>query len=114
MVRHLYAGALATLVAFAGTACSDDNNTPTVQMNFTATLTGASVMPTPVTTTASGTVAVVLNDNASTIDYTVTVQNLTDATAVFVYTGSSTDVPGTPAIIRLATPVTGPTNGQLT
>jgi CHRD domain len=41
-----------------------------------ATLRRTSVMPTPVTTTATGRVALVLNDNASTIDYTVTVQNL--------------------------------------
>jgi len=114
MLRHLYAGALTALVTVAGTACSDNNNNPTVKTNFMATLTGASVMPTPVTTTASGTTALVLNDNASTIDYTVTVQNLTGATAVFIYAGSSTDVPGTPVAVLLSAPVTGTTNGQLT
>ena len=113
MLRHLYAGALTALVSVAGTACSDDNNTPTLKTSFMATLTGASVMPTPVTTTASGSTALVLNDNASTIDFTVTVQNLTDATAVFLYTGSSTDVPGTPVAVLLSTAVTGATNGQL-
>ena len=113
MLRHLYAGALTALVAVAGTACNDDNNSPAVQANFMATLTGASVMPTPVTTTATGTTALVLNDNASTIDFTVTVQNLTAATAAFLYTGASTDVPGTPVAVLLSTAVTGVTNGQL-
>jgi hypothetical protein len=114
MLRQLYAGALTTLVMFAGAACDDDDDTgPTLENNFTATLTGASVVPTPVTTTATGTATVTLSDAASTIVYTINVTGLADATAALLYVGSSTDTPGTPAAVLLSAPVTGPINGQL-
>jgi hypothetical protein len=115
MLKKLYAGALATAVLFGAAGCSDDddNNGPTPENNFTADLTGANITPTPVTTTATGNATLTLSDAGSTIAYTINVTDLTDAQAAFLYTGSTTDVPGTPVAVLLAAPMTGPLTGQL-
>jgi hypothetical protein len=114
MLRRLNAGALTALVLLAGAACSDDNNNPNPTENdFTATLSGASIVPTAVNTTASGTASFTLNDASSTITYTINVTGLTDANAALLYTGSATDMPGTTVAVLLPAPVSGLINGQL-
>ena len=78
MVPRLKLALLASLTLVAATACDDDDDQET---NFEATLTGAAERPDPVTTTASGTATVEINDAVSTFTYSIDVQNLSNATA---------------------------------
>ena len=71
MFRKLSAGALTSALLLVGAvACSDDETGPDLETNFTATLTGAAERP-PVTTTATGTSTVTINDANSTITFLI-------------------------------------------
>jgi len=73
MNRKVTLGAFAALALLAGAACSDDATDPDLEVNFAATLTGAAEKPTPVTTTATGSATVLINETAQSFTVTVTI-----------------------------------------
>lgn len=73
MNRKVTLGAFAALALLAGGACSDDETGPDPEVNFTANLTGDAERPDPVTTTASGTATVVINEAAQSFTVTVNI-----------------------------------------
>lgn len=88
MVQQLLTGALAAVMVLGGSAVSDRP----VGLNpndFTAELTGAAERPNPVTTTASGTAMVTINEADSTLSYSVTVSNLTGVTGAHIHVGKA-------------------------
>lgn len=115
MIRKLCVGAMTSVVILAGAAaCSDDDETgPDLETNFTATLTGAAERPTPVTTSATGTSTVTINDANSTITFSVSVTGLLSPTMAHIHVGG-VDVAGPIALSLLATaPPVGSFTGVL-
>jgi hypothetical protein len=110
MVRQLFFGALAA-TALLGAACDEDEG-PAPSTQFSATLTGAAERPTAVTTTATGTATVSIDEANSTLTFNITVANLVDATVAHIHTGG-VDEAGPPVVVLLATAITGTTNGTL-
>ncbi len=103
------------MLAFAlGASCNGDDNTgPDPEDDFEATLTGAAERPTPVTTSATGTASVTLDDQAQTITFTVNVTNLTSPTLAHIHTGGPQEA-GPPVVnLLLTAPPAGTFNGQL-
>jgi len=76
MLTLLGAGMLAVV-----SACSDD--TGPEPERFTAALNGVNERPNPVTTTATGTATFTVR--GSTVDFTITAANLSDATAAHIH-----------------------------
>lgn len=72
MNRNVTLGAFAALALLAGGACSDETG-PDDEVNFTANLTGGAEKPTAVTTTATGTGTVVINEAAQSFTVTVNI-----------------------------------------
>lgn len=115
MFRKLSAGALTSALLLVGAAaCSDDETGPDLETNFAATLTGAAERPNPVTTTATGTSTVTINDANSTITFNVTVNNLLSPTMAHIHVGSTSQDNPVFALSLLATaPATGVFTGAL-
>ena len=114
MFRKSSVGALTSALLLIGAvACSDDETGPDLETNFTATLTGAAERP-PVTTTASGTSTVTINDANSTITFNVSVTNLLSPTMAHIHVGSTSQDNPVFALSLLATaPATGIFTGVL-
>jgi len=114
MFRKLSAGTLTSALLLVGAvACSDDETGPDLETNFTATLTGAAERP-PVTTTATGTSTVTINDANSTITFNVSVTNLLSPTMAHIHVGSTSQDNPVFALSLLATaPATGLFTGVL-
>jgi len=114
MFRKLSAGALTSALLLVGAvACGDDETGPDLETNFTATLTGAAERP-PVTTTATGTSTVTINDANSTITFNVSVANLLSPTMAHIHVGSTSEDNPVFALSLLATaPATGVFTGVL-
>ena len=104
MLRRLCAAGAASLVLLIGAAaCSDDETGPEDDTEFEASLTGAAERPTPVTTTATGSATVEINDDNSTMTFSVSVTGLTSPTMAHIHVGS-TSVAGPIAVNLLPTP----------
>lgn len=104
MFRKLCAGAATSVLLLVGAAaCSDDETGPDEETEFVATLTGAAERPTPVTTTATGSASVEINDDNSTMTFSVTVSGLLSPNMAHIHVGAAT-VAGPIAASLLATP----------
>ena len=105
MLRKFSAGALTSALLLVGAlACDDEDETgPNLETSFTATLTGAAERPDPVTTTATGSATVTIDDANSTITFSVTVTDLLSPTMAHIHVGG-TGVAGPIALSLLATP----------
>ena len=114
MFRKLSAGTLTSALLLVGAvACSDDETGPDLETNFAATLTGAAERP-PVTTTATGTSTVTINDANSTITCNVSVTNLLSPSMAHIHVGSTSQDNPVFALSLLATaPATGLFTGVL-
>lgn len=114
MFRKLSAGALTSALLLVGAvACSDDETGPDLETNFAATLTGAAERP-AVTTTATGTSTVTINDANSTITFNVSVTNLLSPIMAHIHVGSTSQDNPAFALSLLATaPPTGVFTGVL-
>lgn len=114
MFRKLSAGALTSALLLVGAvACSDDETGPDLETNFAATLTGAAERP-AVTTTATGTSTVTINDANSSITFNVSVTNLLSPTMAHIHVGSTSQDNPVFALSLLATaPATGVFTGVL-
>jgi hypothetical protein len=114
MFRKFSAGTLTSALLLVGAvACSDDETGPDLETNFTATLTGAAERP-PVTTTATGTSTVTINDANSSITFNVSVTNLLSPTMAHIHVGSTSQDNPVFALSLLATaPATGLFTGVL-
>jgi CHRD domain len=102
MLSRFSIGALAAVALLAGAACDDDATGPGAD-EFEATLTAAAERPNPVTTIASGTASIDINDSNSTIDFSVSVTGLVNPTVAHIHIGG-VDVAGPPVVTLLATP----------
>ena len=114
MNRGLHFSALAALVLLAGSACSDDTG-PSDDDDFEASLTGAAERPTPVTTTATGTSTVTIDDAAQSFTVNVTIggTGVVDLTMAHIHVGDA-NTAGPIAVNLLATPpATGTFTGAL-
>lgn len=90
MTGKLSTGLLAAVALLAGSACEGGEGTgPAAQLTFSAVLTGANERPNPVTTTATGSSVVVVNETAQTISFSVTVSGLTDVTMAHIHAGDA-------------------------
>ena len=106
------------LVVLPLVACNEDNEFglgPGSGARFTATLAGANVRPTPVTTSASATASVTIRDpdigqTDRTVAFTVTGTSLTSATAAHIHLGGAAVGDGP----ILATLFTNPTDSTIT
>lgn len=107
-----------SLVVLPLAACNEDNEFglgPGNGARYTATLTGANVRPSPVTTNATATATLTIRDPDigqvdRTVAYTLTGSSLTSATAAHIHLGGSAIGEGT----ILATLFTNPTDTTLT
>jgi CHRD domain-containing protein len=115
MLRKLCAGVVTSVLIMGGAAaCSDDETGPALETNFTASLSGAAERPTPVTTTATGSATVTIDDATSTIAFSVTVTGLLSPTMAHIHVGGVNDA-GPIALSLLATaPPVGTFTGVLT
>lgn len=112
MLKTMKYALVASFALFA-TACDEDEGTgPGVSTEFSADLQGANERPEPVTTDAEGSATVVLNDDAETITFTVTVSDLVNVTLAHIHTGGSNET-GPPVVTLLGTAMPGPVNGVL-
>jgi hypothetical protein len=102
MLSRFSTRVLAAVALLAGAACGDDP-TGTDADEFEATLTGAAERPNPVTTTATGTASIDINDSNSTIDFSVSVTGLVNPTLAHIHVGG-VDVAGPPVVDLLPTP----------
>lgn len=104
-------GAVALLAVLA---CDDDPIAPSLERNFTVTMTGAKEKPNPVSPSGSGSATFTLDAAETTLSYSITVQNMTSAiTASHIHLGNA-NVAGS-VIIGLTTPVNGSTiTGSIT
>jgi hypothetical protein len=104
---------LTVLPAFAATAliaaCEDDDDpTDPDETEFEATLTGAAERPDPVTTTATGSGTLEINDN--NIEFSITVNGLSGAATMAHIHGPATTSESAPIVVTftsLSTSVTG-------
>ncbi len=90
-------GALTAMVLLAELSCSDNDTTGiTVTQRFTATLSGASVRPTPVTSTATGSATFTYVGDIKTLFYEVDVVGIDSVTLAHIHgpadTGASAGV----------------------
>ena len=114
MRQQVILGAAAALILAAAAGCSDDPTDTDLETNFMAELTGAAERPDPVTTSATGSATVTINDAAQTLTFSITVSNLLSPTFAHIHTGS-TAVAGPVAVTLLGTaPAPGIFNGVLT
>lgn len=116
MLRRLCAGVVTSVLIMGGAAaCSDDDDTgPELETNFVASLSGAAERPTPVTTTATGSATITIDDATSTIAYSVTVSGLLSPNMAHIHVGGVNDA-GPIALSLLATaPAAGTFTGVLT
>jgi len=115
MERRIPLAALA-VVYLLGTGCNDDDNDflpPEEETEFMASLTGNAERPDPVTTTATGTASISIDESAQTIDFTITVANMTDITDAHIHIGGVNEA-GPPVVDLLVIAlVPGPVNGEL-
>lgn len=96
-------------------ACDDDDPLgPDLEQDFTAEMTGAKEQPNPVSPAGTGSATFTLNDAGTTLDYTITVQDMTSTiTASHIHLGNA-NVAGS-VVIGLTTPVNGSTvTGSIT
>jgi hypothetical protein len=108
-----YLMAISTIAVAGALACSDDETGPDLETEFEASLTGAAERPDPVTTTATGSATVEIDDDAQTFTFSVNVSGLTSPTMAHIHVGSTSEA-GPVALSLLATaPATGVFNGQL-
>src|SRR5262245_20708720 len=97
MLRQIGTVGVAALALVVG-ACGDDEGPDNVATQFTATMSGTAERPDPVTTNASGTATVTVNESNSTLTYNVTVANIVDATLAHIHVGG-TDEAGPPVVV---------------
>ena len=104
---------LAAVLVLAAGACNEDSTTPSEPTSFAATLTGAAERPNAVTTTATGSATVTIDEAASSMAFTVNVTGITNVIAAHIHVGRS-DVAG-PIVVNLlsAAPPAGVINGSL-
>jgi hypothetical protein len=112
MLKKLPAGLFAILASATVVACDEDNGPDQDETEFEATLTGAAERPTPVSTNATGTATVTIDEANQTLTFNVTVSSLVDATLAHIHTGG-VDEAGPPVVTLLSTQVAGTTNGVL-
>lgn len=115
MLRKLCAGVVTSVLILGGAAaCSDDDETgPELETNFVASLSGAAERPTPVTTSATGSATVTIDDASSTIAFSVTVTGLLSPIMAHIHVGGVNDA-GPIALSLLATaPPVGTFSGVL-
>jgi len=98
------------LVLLVGIACDEDSTGPAEPTSFAATLNGAAERPNAVTTTATGAATVTINEAASTMDFTVTVNGIVNVIAAHIHVGR-TDAAG-PIVVNLLP--TAPAPGTIT
>jgi hypothetical protein len=79
--RSLFVPVVLALAVFVA-ACEDDETGPDAE-TFSATLTGAAERPNPVTTNATG--AASFTVDGQTVDFTITAQNIQNATAAHIH-----------------------------
>lgn len=113
MLRILSTGALASLCLLTAAGCDDEETGPSLETNFTATLTGAAERPTAVTTTATGTATLTINDAAQTFTYTVNVTGLLTPTMAHIHTGTTTEAGPIVANLLPTPPLAGSFTGVL-
>jgi len=102
-------GALAAFVLLADLSCSDNDTTGiTVTQRFTATLSGANVRPTPVTTTATGSAQFTWVSDIRTLFYEVDVVGIDSVTLAHIHGPADT---GTSAGVVLNLYTTGKSKG---
>jgi CHRD domain len=85
--RSLFNIGAAALLVFT-MACSDEETGPDTEQ-FTATLAGSAERPNPVTTNATG--AATFTVGTGTVDFTITTQNITGATAAHIHGPAGSD-----------------------
>lgn len=102
--------ALCLALSFVAAGCSDNNGGTGATANnvFTATLSGANEVP-PTGSTATGTATFTIN--GSTVDYQISVQNITDVVGGHIHSGE-VGVSG-PVRVTLVQPAPGVTTGVL-
>lgn len=111
MIPRLSTAVLAAALMLAGAACDDDTTGPNTD-EFQATLTGASEVP-PVTTSATGTASIDINDSNSTINFSISVTGIVDAQLAHIHVGA-VGVAGPPVTVNLiTTPPAGTFTGVL-
>lgn len=113
-IPKIYPASIAILAVFAVSACSDGGGTGNdLDTQFSATLTGAAERPNAVTTTATGTSTVTINDDAQTLTFSINVTGLTSPTLAHIHVGTTSEA-GPIAVNLLTTaPATGPFTGVL-
>ncbi len=100
--RQRWIWSLAALAVVALPGCNDGTGTQ-LEVAFQATLTGAAERPDPVTTTATGTAQVVIDDAAQTLTFSITVTGLLTPTLAHIHVGSTSEA-GPIAVNLLLTP----------
>ena len=115
MLRKLCAGVVTSVLIMGGAAaCSDDDPPdPELETNFVASLSGAAERPTPVTTSATGSATVTIDDASSTFAFSVTVKGLLSPFMAHIHVwGVDVAVPIALSLLATAPPV-GTFNGVL-
>jgi hypothetical protein len=97
---------LGVIVAGCGGGNNDEN-----LRRFIATLSGDQEVP-PVNTTATGTVAITVDEDQDEINFTLNVSNISNVTLAHIHSGAPT-VNGDIRAFLFAGPQTGTVNGQL-
>jgi hypothetical protein len=94
---------------FTVTGCDNEELTePELPSSFTVTMTGAKEKPNPVSPAGNGTAEFTLNAAETTLEYSITVDNMTSAiTAAHIHLGNADTAGG--VIVGLQTPVNGST-----
>jgi CHRD domain-containing protein len=116
MNRRLGFGALAALTLVAGAACSEDDTGPAAAVNFAASLSGTAERPNPVTTTATGTSTVVINEAAQSFTVTVNITGtgVVNVTAAHIHVGDANTAGPVAVNILPTAPAAGTFTGTLT
>lgn len=110
-MRHMVSGAGAIMLVVAlGVGCNDDTNGPDLETDFEASLTGGAIRPTPVTTTATGTASVTIDDDAQTISFAINVTGLVDGQGAHIHVADANNA-GPVALTLTTTPKPGTFTG---
>jgi len=102
MRRQLLGGLAALLIGVL--ACEDDPNDPNLETDFAATLSGPAERPDPVTTTATGSATIEIDDDAQEFEVTVNVSDLVSITMAHIHVGDA-NTAGPIAVTLVASPL---------